>query len=158
MNKIHANTDSGAKVEEKIWKNALAAATLDETAGIRHAAISGDPALRLHVAEILDRVNCHVHLEGNENYQIIQGEAVLHYGGGEFFNGIFKFSEKNELKVSSCDCFVIPPGCAHQLVRSGSEKLIILFSCPDSHLSHDRYLLPDLCPEKIPSRENHDEK
>jgi dTDP-4-dehydrorhamnose 3,5-epimerase-like enzyme len=57
--------------------------------------------------------------------------------------------------------FTIPEGYAHQLERTGQEELVILFSCPDSHLDNDkdRLMLSDapgltVPPPRPPSRYN----
>lgn len=143
-------------IDARVWRQALSSCRLDKLAGIRHAELHGTPEMRLHVAEISTRVNCHYHRHGEELYQVVEGAGILHFGAVEHRvcddnHGKIAFDKGSEilvawqqpLRVKAGDSFVIPEGFAHQLVRDGDAPLTIIFACPDSHLADDRFLLPD---------------
>lgn len=137
-------------VDDKVWRQALSSCRLDKIAGIRHAELHGTPEMRLHVAEISTRVNCHYHRRGEERYQVVEGAGNLHYGivcepaaGLAEAGAAPAVDWQKPLAVKAGDSFIIPQGFAHQLVRDGDAPLTIIFACPDSHLADDRFLLPD---------------
>ncbi|MGB3300538.1 MAG: hypothetical protein WBA76_19925, partial [Phormidesmis sp.] len=117
--------------------------------GIRHAALSGDEGWRIHVAAIPKQVGCHYHQQGDETYEVVQGEGTLHFGKvvaqGVNSADLQTVEWASPLKVAAGDCFVIPEGYAHQLKRRGAEDLTILFACPDAHIDDagDRHHLAD---------------
>lgn len=134
----------GLRVEEKIWRKALGEVSADNLANIRHAAINGTAAWRLHVAEIADRVTCHVHRNGEELYEIADGAGVLFYAKiRETASGLV-VTDIFSLPVKAGDVFIVPPDFAHQLVNINKDRLVILFACPDSHLGADRFILADI--------------
>ncbi len=134
---------SGFNLPESEWQAALNKAQADQIAGIRHAELSGDPTWRLHVAEISSKVNCHVHLHGHEKYEIVSGTGVLFSGPVEKTDDEdgFVVLSADLLSVKAGDSFVVPESFAHQLTKTGSQPLIIIFACPDTHLANDRHLL-----------------
>lgn len=139
-------------VQESQWRAALTAAQPDPAVGIRHAPLSGDEQYRLHVASIPRRVGCHYHRVGDEQYSVVQGQGVMHFGRVEEHRqgttpedsvkgGVWQW---HQVAVRAGDTFTIPAGFAHQLCSSGAEELVIVFACPDSHLDErDRILLQD---------------
>ena len=132
-------------IQPNVWKNALSQAKPDPVVHIRHAAIGGNADYRIHVAAILQKVGCHFHAHGNEDYAIVSGHGTLHWGKVvPSSNGPNVVWEK-PVDVDTGDSFVIPEGYAHQLAKHGEEDLIILFGCPDAHLddSIDRTILPN---------------
>ncbi len=135
-------------IPDSDWQAALANAKPDPAVGIRHAALSGDVACRIHVAAIPHHVGCHFHKIGDETYEVVQGQGTLHVGKVTSNCNDYRVAWQAPLNVDLGDCFVIPEGYAHQLQKRGSEDLAILFACPDAHLDDegDRYLLPD-CPD-----------
>jgi mannose-6-phosphate isomerase-like protein (cupin superfamily) len=138
---------SNLGVAESTWREAIIHATPDPVVGIRHAAIAGDHSYRIHIAAIPQQVGCHFHREGVEDYVIVEGEGVLHFGRvtDDSINPLVSPENWRQLAVRAGDAFVIPPGFAHQLRKSGSCDLTLLFGCPDTHLddSKDRTILPD---------------
>lgn len=131
------------------WAIAFQKAQPDLAVGIRHAALSGNQSWRIHVAAIPTQVGCHYHQQGDETYEVVQGEGTLHFGevvsaGKESTKG-FTVKWASPLEVTAGDCFVIPQGYAHQLKRRGAEDLTILFACPDAHIDDagDRHHLAD---------------
>jgi mannose-6-phosphate isomerase-like protein (cupin superfamily) len=116
------------------WHTALSAATPDGAAGISHAVLCGDAQFRLHVASIPKKVTPHVHFAGSETYQVVQGEGDLFLGTAAQNGGTPTVIWDAPVHVVEGDCFVIQPGTAHQLRRTGNEPLTIIFGCPDTHL------------------------
>ena len=127
-------------IDDAIWKKALEKVEPDNVVGILHASLTGDENCRSHVAQIPEKVGAHVHFIGDESYSVVAGEGLLHYG---LTNENGNVEWETPLPVSTGQSFVIPEGCAHQLEKKGGEDLVILFSCPDSHLNDtlDRMML-----------------
>ena len=132
-------------VGENSWRAALAAAKVDLVASIKHAQLQGDESWRLHVAEISHKVACHVHKNGIEVYEIVAGTGTLCSGPADLSDESPQLLARHKLPVKEGDAFVVPGCYAHQLVRSGSAPLIILFACPDEHLGADRVVMADIC-------------
>lgn len=130
-------------VAEEVWRPALGKILPDPVASIKHAELDGEAEWRLHVAEIPEKVTCHVHFKGSEIYEIVEGEGILHYGPVVKIGGNFKVDWQEPLAVKTGDTFTIPEAYAHQLVRTGATALIIIFACPDRHLADDRIVLAD---------------
>lgn len=122
------------------YQQALNNAEVDEVVGISHAEISGDSEYRTHVASIRERVGCHFHKIGDEDYKIISGKGKFHFGKVDSENNV---NWQNPIEVSENQSFTIPEGFAHQLENIGESDLIITFGCPDSHLSTDRTMVGD---------------
>jgi len=137
----------GFGIAQNVWREALEKAKPDLVAKIRHAELGGDSSWRLHVAEVGDKVACHVHFEGHEIYEIVSGSGVMLSSPVAAAGGAFRAIRCDSLSVKVGDVFSVPEGFAHQLVRSGSEPLIIIFACSDNHLGEDRQFLSDLLPE-----------
>ncbi|HEY9816315.1 MAG TPA: cupin domain-containing protein [Candidatus Obscuribacterales bacterium] len=133
------------KVQEHLWREALAKAVPDPVVGIRHEAIAGDADYRIHVAAIPHQVGCHFHAQGSEVYEVVEGAGRLHFGQVVSAGGAFEVNWETPVDVATGDRFVIPEGYAHQLRKQGEGELTILFACPDSHLDDavDRTILPD---------------
>jgi mannose-6-phosphate isomerase-like protein (cupin superfamily) len=125
------------------WREKLTSATPDENVGIRHAALEGNEQWREHVASIQVRVGCHFHKTGNEDYSIVQGSGVMHFGKVATIDGKPTVTSWLKLDVKTGDAFTIPEGYAHQLVSTGEKELVIVFACPDSQLndSQDRTII-----------------
>lgn len=134
----------GFGIAPNVWRAALELAKPDPVAKIRHAELGGDASWRLHVAEISDKVACHVHFEGHEIYEIITGRGVMLSSPVEKAGDTFRCVRCDSMPVTSCDVFSVPEGFAHQLVRDGDDPLIFLFACSDNHLGNDRMVLPDM--------------
>lgn len=136
----------GFGIAKNDWHKALVQAKPDPVAKIRHAELGGESSWRLHVAEISDKVACHVHFEGHEIYEIVSGSGVMLSAPVEKSGSACSVTRCDSLPVKAGDVFSVPEGFAHQLVRSGNESLIIIFACSDNHLGNDRMVLPDLQP------------
>jgi len=137
----------GFGIAQNVWREALDQAKPDPVARIRHAELGGDSSWRLHVAEISDKVACHVHFDGHEIYEIVSGSGVMLSSPVEKNGSACRVVRCDSLPVGAGDVFSVPEGFAHQLVRNGNEPLIIIFACSDNHLGEDRQVLADLLPE-----------
>ena len=139
------NSENNLNVSEEEWKRALAAAEPDPVVGIRHAAVSGNMHYRIHVAAIPNKVSCHFHKIGDEDYSIIEGSGILYWGKVIIDEREITVNWEEPVNVNCGDSFVIPEGYAHQLCKLGDSDLTILFGCPDTHIddSADRFILPD---------------
>lgn len=136
---------SGFAVASELWRSALAETTPDVVAKIRHAQLQGNPDWRLHIAEIDDKVACHLHRQEIEVYEIVAGSGILYSGPVAINESNLELISHNKLVVEAGDVFIVPEGYAHQLLRVGNEPLIIIFACPDAHLAEDRLIMPDIC-------------
>jgi len=139
------NSGNKLNVSEAEWKKALAVAEPDPIVGIRHAEVSGDKHYRIHVAAIPNKVGCHFHKIGDEDYSIVEGCGKLYWGKVIINNEIFNVNWEEPINVNCGDSFVIPESYAHQLCKLGDSDLTILFGCPDTHIDDnaDRFILPD---------------
>ncbi|HAE38618.1 MAG TPA: YaiI/YqxD family protein, partial [Candidatus Riflebacteria bacterium] len=140
-------SNSGFDIAQTVWQTALEKAIPDQIAQIRHVCLAGDESWRLHVAEISDRVTCHVHEDGYEVYEIVSGSGTLYSGPSAKSSTGARLLSRHSLQVTSGDVFIVPEGYAHQLVKRGDAPLVIIFACPDSHLAEDRIVLADICEE-----------
>jgi mannose-6-phosphate isomerase-like protein (cupin superfamily) len=121
---------------------ALESAVLDSSVGIAHASLAGDADFRLHITKLLPgaKVKAHRHLQGEELYIISSGSGTLYTGtvneaGAEDWN--------EPITVQDGDTFSIAPRMLHQLHNTGTTPLVLIFGCPDSHLSTDREVVAD---------------
>lgn len=108
----------------------------DPDAGINHAPLAGNADYRLHIT-VLKPGNCilmHVHRLGSEHYIVMEGEGTIYIGSEIPHTNLAKV--EHSYAVRKGDTFEIQPGQAHQLVNSGSNDLLLIFGCPDSHLSN----------------------
>lgn len=128
-----------SEVQTNVWKKALQSTKKDTAVGIAHAEVCGNSEYRIHIAAISKKVACHFHQVGNEDYRIVSGTGVLHWGRVNHA----EVSWEEAISVRQKDSFTIPEQCAHQLENTGPEDLIILFGCPDTHLTSDRTFLAD---------------
>ncbi|MEY4476352.1 MAG: hypothetical protein RL248_2119 [Pseudomonadota bacterium] len=89
--------------------------------------------------EVGKKVGCHAHTHGDEWYIILSGEGTI------FLGDIEKQILVNirSHKVKTGDIFCIPQKTAHQL--QANSQLDLIFLCPESHLSADRMMFPDMC-------------
>lgn len=108
---------------------------LDSVVGIKITHLAGDADLSFYLAEIEPnkKINAHYHKKGTEIYQIFEGSGEIRIGKNGNIN---HWDIKKTVKKG--DCFSVKEGEIHQLVNTGEEKLILLFACPNSHLSNDR--------------------
>ena len=101
-------------VSTERWEEALKTAVPDEVVKIRHAGIEGSASCRTHVAAIPDRVGCHFHAHGNEDYAVVSGQGELHWGKVTKIATEYSVAWEEPMPVQQGDSFVIPEGYAHQ--------------------------------------------
>lgn len=118
------------------WEQAISACKYDEQVGIKIAKLAGDADFSTFIT-IIDShksVNPHYHAHGDEHYHIISGIGEIKLV--DTLNGT-----KTSHIVKSGESFVVPEKIEHQLVNVGHEQLVLMFSCPISHLDSDRYFV-----------------
>ncbi|MCD6027139.1 MAG: cupin protein [Solimicrobium sp.] len=118
------------------WKSALEICVYDETVGIKIAKLNGNTQFGTYLTSIDPgkSVNPHYHKKGEEHYHIIEGSGEI-----ELIN--VKTRIRTTTKVNKYSSFTVNPNTSHQLKNTGSEPLILMFSCPESHLNEDRFLM-----------------
>ncbi|MFH2028204.1 MAG: cupin domain-containing protein [Nanoarchaeota archaeon] len=114
----------------------LEKAELDEKVGIRHAIVADGDELGMHIAEIHDHVNAHVHMKGDEIYLILKGKGEMHTAK---FGEVINWDEPKI--VEKDDVFVIGEKQVHHLKNIGDTPLVISFICPHTHLTTDRKII-----------------
>lgn len=121
------------------WKSALDQCRYDIAVGIKIAKLSGDANFSTYLTSIDPgkSVNPHYHKHGEEHYHIIEGagEIVL-------TDVISKVSTTISLRANNS--LVVSANTLHQLRNTANVPLVLMFSCPESHLDKDRYLLDQL--------------
>jgi mannose-6-phosphate isomerase-like protein (cupin superfamily) len=116
------------------WNTAISSCKYDESVGIRIAKISGNEDFCTFIT-IIDpnkNVNPHYHKYGDEHYHIIQGNGEIK------LKNIITGNEQ-QYTVSEKESFVIHENIQHQLKNIGDIPLILMFSCPMSHVESDRH-------------------
>ena len=118
------------------WANEISKCKTDDTVGIRIAKLAGEKDFCTFITEInpSKSVNAHYHKNGDEHYHVINGSGEMYLKN--VING-----EEHSYKVLANESFVVPENTLHQLTNTGSIPLLLMFSCPASHLESDRYFL-----------------
>lgn len=118
---------------------ALKDAPMDDYAGIRIVKLTGDASLSVYVADIAPhtKLSPHYHKEGIDAYQILKGTGTMKTG--PFVENDTKWTEK--FTANEGDCFHIEPGVVHQILNETDEQLILVFTCPESHVGSDRHFV-----------------
>ena len=118
------------------WKFALENCAYDKVVGIKIAKLSGDAGFSTYITSIDPGkcVNAHYHKQGDEHYHIIDGAGEM------TITDVFS-KATTTLFLGKYHSFVVPSNKSHQLKNCGHAPLILMFSCPESHLSCDRHQL-----------------
>jgi oxalate decarboxylase/phosphoglucose isomerase-like protein (cupin superfamily) len=118
------------------WKFELQHCAYDAAVGIKIAKLAGDGKFSTYLTAIDPgkSVNAHYHKNGDEHYHIIKGHGEI-----TLIDVASKLKTTNQ--VSAFHSFVVPENTSHQLKNTGNEPLILMFSCPESHLQEDRFML-----------------
>lgn len=126
-------------MEVKNIREIVKDAPMDKSAGIKVVKITGDEKISVFAAEIAPgtELKPHYHNIGIEIYQVFEGSGIMKVGS---VNGK-TVGWEDVLEVSTGDFFYIPEGKAHQIVNNTNEALIMLFTCPENHLSDDRFFM-----------------
>ncbi|MCC7006809.1 MAG: cupin domain-containing protein [Ottowia sp.] len=107
----------------------------DSTIGIAITTMLESEGLSFYATELKShtKITPHYHKNGEEVYIILQGSGVMH---------TFSHTEgitKTEA-VKTGDVFKIASYVTHQLENNNDSNLTLLFACPPSHLSEDRFV------------------
>lgn len=124
---------------------ALSEAVPDPAVGISLAHLVGDELFSYYVTQVppQSKLTAHYHQEDDELYQVIEGKGLIWLA--DVKNN--KICEHHEIQAG--DTFVVPALTVHQLVNPGTGPLIMMFGCPQSHITSDRKLVDNLRPEII---------
>ncbi len=116
------------------WKKLINDCKYDELVGIRIAKIAGDDTFSTFITVIAPEkyVKPHYHNHGDEHYHIISGNGKV------IVKDITNNKEQSYL-VKGGESFIVPEKTLHQLINMGSNELILMFSCPTTHLNNDRF-------------------
>lgn len=112
---------------------------MDNKAGIRLIKLTGDKEISVYAADIAPKTELrpHYHKLGIETYQILQGEGVMKIGNLE--ND--KVTWIDIFTAKAGDCFSIEEGLIHQIINESEKELLVVFSCPESHVGDDRFFV-----------------
>jgi mannose-6-phosphate isomerase-like protein (cupin superfamily) len=116
-------------------------APVDKGASVKIALLTGGETLSIYAAEVAprSRLNPHYHNHGIETYQVYRGAGLMKTGRP--VNGKAEWTDTAEVRQG--DCFCIPEGTVHQIVNDSDKPLLMIFSCPSSHLGDDRYFVAE---------------
>ncbi|GGY10565.1 cupin domain-containing protein [Paludibacterium paludis] len=116
------------------WDTTLHSGVCDTIAGITIVKLLGDESFGTYITRIAPghRVNPHYHHQGEEHYHILSGEGEIHLAG-------MTDGTRQSCRVGARCSFSIPPMVEHSLINNGEEPLVLMFSCPASHLGSDRF-------------------
>ena len=122
------------------WEKEITCGTTDAIVGIKIATLleSNNEGTYITVIPPGESVTPHYHQYGDENYHIISGEGVVRLQSVDTINKDFELVCK---QVKTKNSFTIPPNVIHQLVNTSHEPLTLIFTCPLSHLKHDRIVV-----------------
>lgn len=112
----------------------------DSVVGISLAHLAGTDDFSLYCTEISPnkRVGAHYHTKGTEFYQIINGEGNI-YVGTPLTSGAVDWDKPT--KVAKGDFFMIDEGQVHQLHNTSKKDLVVIFGCPNAHITTDRVMV-----------------
>lgn len=126
-------------MEIKNISTSIINAPKDKGANIKIIKLTGNDNLSQFAAEIApkSKLNPHYHNTGIETYQIFKGNGIIKIGE-------LKKQEINWIKtinVKEGDFFTIEEKSIHQLLNDEEYPLLVIFSCPASHLGSDRHFI-----------------
>ena len=116
------------------WESMLNKANHDSKVGIKIAKLNEYNGIStfLTTLDVGKSVTPHFHKEGVEHYHIIQGHGTLHLKN--MLDGT-----TYSLSIKAHQSFTIEENILHQLTNNGQSQLVLMFSCPETHLDIDRY-------------------
>ena len=111
----------------------------DPQVGIKIVKLQGSSDYALYAGEIdgYKRVGAHYHTQGSEIYQVLEGSGKMYFGKPTAAS----VEWQSPIEVTAGDCFTVEENQAHQLVNPNPQRLVILFICPEAHLSSDRIIV-----------------
>ncbi|WP_082720678.1 cupin domain-containing protein [Burkholderia sp. ABCPW 14] len=118
------------------WRSELERSRYDSIAGIRIAKLAGDARFSTYLTMIDPgkAVSAHYHKNGDEHYHVIRGHGEM------TLTDVVSHRTKTTA-VSAENSFVVPENTVHVLKNTGTEPLVLMFSCPENHLGQDRFVL-----------------
>ncbi|PTU69904.1 cupin domain-containing protein [Chromobacterium haemolyticum] len=118
------------------WKLELENGVYDKSVGIKILKLAGDAGFSTYLTEIAPGVaiNGDYHRHGDEHYHIVSGR-------GEMRLVDVATGAARTQAVAEQSSFVVPANTQHQLSNTGVAPLVLMFSCPASHLADDRHFL-----------------
>jgi len=117
----------------------LSNAVPDPAVGISLAHLMGDENFSYYVTQIppQSQLTAHFHQHGNELYQVIEGKGVIWITDAKTKN---LAHQNTRYDIGTGDTFLVPEMTIHQLSNPGPKPLIMMFGCPQSHITSDRQL------------------
>jgi mannose-6-phosphate isomerase-like protein (cupin superfamily) len=116
-------------------KNLFGSLMKDDKSDIQIKEVTGG-TMAVYIAELQGgkKLSAHYHNEGDEIYQILEGEGRIEIGelSGD------SVSWKNSYEVKAGDVFEIAPKMVHRLSNHSAESLQLIFFTKPSHLGEDR--------------------
>lgn len=114
-------------------------ASVDINANVKIIKLTGNSEISIFAAEILPKTELkpHYHKYGIEIYQILEGSGEMKVGK---VNADSVQWDKS-FRVEPGDCFTINEKQVHQLINNSNKPLKAVFTCPELHLSSDRYFI-----------------
>ncbi|KMN36379.1 hypothetical protein VI26_06840 [Chromobacterium sp. LK1] len=118
------------------WKSELDQGIYDGSVGIKIVKLAGDAGFSTYLTEIAPGVaiNGHYHCHGDEHYHIVSGSGEMR------LVDVATGAARKHAVAEQCS-FVVPANTQHQLSNTGAAPLVLMFSCPASHLADDRHFL-----------------
>ena len=119
------------------WQEVMNNCSYDEAVGIKIAKIADGDNYSTFITSIDPHKNVkpHYHKHGNEHYHIISGNGNIQLEN-------VNTGEKSSHSVSAGQSFTVAENILHQLINTSSNApLVLMFSCPPSHLDADRYFI-----------------
>ena len=112
---------------------------MDAQTGIKLIKMTGNSNISVYAAEIAPdtELRPHYHQQGIETYQILSGKGIMRIG--DLRDGFISW--RPDIEVTRGACFSIEEYWVHQIVNHTSEKLLAIFSCPESHVGADRFFV-----------------
>lgn len=130
-------------MDKKVFHNLytlLKTAEFNPAVGIRIAPLSGNEYFSFYGAELAPqaKITAHYHKSGFELYFLVKGNGIMYTGKPEPTGAV---SWNPALILEEGDCFTINEGEVHQLYNPSDNPVVLVFACPQSHLSTDRIVV-----------------
>jgi mannose-6-phosphate isomerase-like protein (cupin superfamily) len=95
-----------------------------------------DGNMAVYIAELQGgkKLSAHYHNEGDEIYQILEGEGMIEIGALSG-DGV---TWENSYEVKAGDVFAVAPKMVHRLSNRSTANLRLVFFTPAAHLGEDR--------------------
>jgi len=117
----------------------------DDAVGITHVALEREGNWGLHAADVDEKtlITPHFHRKRQEKYRVLAGDGVMHLGTPTISEGrVIGVKWTQHRNVKAGDEITVSEGQVHSLENTSvSEKLLITFSCPGTHLNKDRVVV-----------------